>query len=429
MIFGFGKKEDNEPTIDEEYEFVKFKGATNDKNPNLSQAQRLVDVGLIPAKELITDALLRRAEMMRIDPKGAQSQLTLYIDGLPYSGGRLGKQEANAITQMLKMLAGLNVKVRDKKQASGLRAELEGFKYLLDIAVTPTASGERLVIRVQDLSYNLITLEDMGGSEDLKLKLREVLSSNGFLGVVGPPNSGTTTTTQGVMRGLDPYLNQMFSMGDIGREELPNITAFEFNPGETLKEAMTRCFRQEADIIYLNKLTDAETTNTFLNFHNEGKLVSEFAAANAAAGLVQLVEWTQNPQLVVDSVRGVMSQLLIRRLCDSCKQVFRPNPTFLAKAGLPKDLTQLCRRAPQGEEFDPCDDCDALGFQGRVALFELIEMSDGMKKVILNTPTTEAIRAQAKKEGMHGLQQDGLRLVAEGVTSLDELQRAFRARR
>ena len=89
MIFIFKKKNDDndEPRIEEEYEFVKFKGATNSKDPNLAQAQRLVEVGLVPAKELVTDALLRRAEMMRIDPKGAQSQLTLYIAGLPYSGG------------------------------------------------------------------------------------------------------------------------------------------------------------------------------------------------------------------------------------------------------------------------------------------------------------------------------------------------------
>ena len=192
---------------------------------------------------------------------------------------------------------------------------------------------------------------------------------------------------------------------------------------------MSRCFRQEADVIYYSKLTDAETAKRFLKFHERGKLVSEFPAANAAEGLAQLVAWTKNPKFVTEAVRGVMSQLLIRRLCETCKQVFRPNPTFLTKAGLPADLTQLSRRAPENDEFEPCEDCDALGFRGRVALFELIEMTDGMKQVILKSPTPDAIRAQAKKERMHSLQQDGLRLVAEGVTSLDELQRAFRARK
>jgi len=430
MIFGFGKgKKGDQEFVEEEYEFVKFKGATNQKDPNLDQSPRLVEIGLVPSKELITDAMLRRAEMIRLDPKGATSQVTLFIDGLPYSGGRLGKQESNAITQMVKLLSGLNIKKRDRKQAGGLNAELEGKKYILHIEVKPTKVGERLTIRVEDPKIELETLEDLGGSDEFKQKLRGVFSENGFLGVVGPPNSGVTSTTHGVMRGLDPYLNQMFSIGDIGCDELPNITPFQLEPGETLDAALTRCFRQEADIIYYGKIEDAETARTLIKFAGKGKLVSEFTAANAAAGLVKLVEWLGDPQLVVKSVRGIVSQMLVRRLCASCKQVFRPNPKFLAKAGLPTDLQKLCRRPPQTEEMEPCDDCDALGFRGRVAMFELIEMTEGMKQVILTNPTFEAVRAQAKKEGMYNLQQDGLRLVAEGVTSLDELQRAFRAKR
>ncbi len=433
MIFKFGKKPEQpaerEYRDEEEYELVKFKGATNGNDPNLHRAQRLVDAGLEPAKELVTDALLRRSELIRIDPKGAQSQVTLFIDGMPYSGGRLGKQESMAIVQMLKLLAGLDIKIRNQRQKSGLRAALEDDSYELELTVAPTDAGERLIIRVKDLSLELNTVEDLGGNVDHKQKLRDLLSDNGFLAIVGPPNSGVTTAAHAVMRGLDPYLNQMFSLGDIGDKELDNITPFEPEPGEELDESLRRLVRQEADIIFHSGIKDAETASTLLKWAKEVSIVTEYAAQNAAAGLVQLIEWSQKPELVAETVRGVIGIKLIRRLCPACKQVFKPNPSFLAKAGLPDDLGQLSRAAPRGEDIELCDECDGFGFRGRAAAFEVVEMNDAMKQLVQNKPSADEIQRLARKEGMLTLQKDALRLVAEGVTSLDELQRAFRSKK
>lgn len=428
MIFGF-KKKAAEEAVEEEYDLVKFRGALNGRDPKLEKAARLVDVGLIPAKDLVTDGLLRRAEMVRIDPKGAQSQVTLSIDGVAYSGGRMGKQQTNAVIQMLKLLAGLDIKVRNRPQAGGIKAELGKTKYELNLQVTPVSAGERLVIRTRNLGVELNSITDLGGTDEFRLKLREMMSQHGFLGIVGPPHSGTSSTAHAVMRGLDAFLNQMFTLGDIGSVEMENIPAFETDDDKDFEAILTRCFRQEADIVFLNKLEDAQTAKTFLKFHTKGGLVSEFAAPSAAAGLAQLVTWTKDPQLVADSVRGIISQKLVRRLCDQCKQVFRPNPKFLTKAGLSKDLQQLCRPAPRIEGVEDCEKCDGIGYYGRLAMFEMIEMTDAMKELILTSPKPEQIQALVRKEKMQTLQKDGLRLVSEGQTSLDELQRVFRPKK
>jgi len=436
MIFGSKKKKEAQKTQnkttrsvadDEDYELVKFTGALNGKDPDLRKAARLVDVGLIPAKELVTDAMLRRAEAIRIDPKGPQSIVSFTIDGVAYSGGRLSKQESNAVVQMLKLLAGLSVQVRNKPQAGAVGAKLEKTKYELNLTVTPVESAERLTIHMRDLSAQLNTLNQLGGSEEFKLKVKSLLDDKGFLGIVGPPHSGTTTTAYAAMRAMDPYLNQMFTLGDMGSVDLENIPPFEEqDQSEDLSETLTRCFRKDADIIFYSNLKDAETAKTLLKFHEHGGIVSEFTARSAAEGLAQLIAWTKNPQLIADSVRGVISQKLVRRLCVDCKQVFRPNPQFLAKAGLPTDLKQLSRPVGNTEDAEPCDTCDDIGFRGRAAMFELVEMTDAMKKLVLTNPKPEEIKALARKEGMLSLQKDGLRLVAEGITSLDELQRVFR---
>ena len=124
MIFGFGKSDDYDDD-EEELELVTFQGALNGKKPDVKANGRLMEIGLVPAKEIVSDAMLRRAETVRVETKGAAAVVRLYIDGIAYPGGRLPKQEAHAVTQMLKLLAGLDVKQRKAKQKGGIKAEFQ----------------------------------------------------------------------------------------------------------------------------------------------------------------------------------------------------------------------------------------------------------------------------------------------------------------
>ena len=147
MIFGFGRKNDDDDDDDddeEEIEYVLFQGALNGVEPDMKGNAKLVQAGLLRAKELVSDALSRRAEMVRLEPKGQFAVSTMYVDGVPFPGAKIPAPAALAITQMLKLLAGLDVKERTKPQSGGIKAQLEEIKYEIRIDTTPIPGGERL---------------------------------------------------------------------------------------------------------------------------------------------------------------------------------------------------------------------------------------------------------------------------------------------
>jgi type II secretory ATPase GspE/PulE/Tfp pilus assembly ATPase PilB-like protein len=435
VIFGF-RKRDDDIEEEEEIELVLFQGALNGEKPNLKANARLVDAGLVPAKELVTDSLARRAETIRIEPKGERSAVTLLIDGVAYPGSRLSKQQGLAITQVMKLLSGLDIKERTKPQSGGLNAEFQELPYELYVDSTPVAGGrERLTIRAKNLKEKLDTPEELGFSDDLKAKIREMTAdSTGLTLVCGPPRAGVTTTVYGVLRSLDAYLYAIFTIVPGGRN-LINITPFEGNPGDSLDETLKRIIRVDAQVVFVPPITDSAIAKTLFGLQEKLALITELPAKDAASGIAKLYELTGDPKIVAEGLRGMISPKLLRKLCDDCKEGYRPNPKLLEKVGLPKSTRVLYRPfkfkpvepARGEEEVEPCEKCGGLGYYGRAAMFEYIEMTDSMRKLVAAGKPPAELKAQARKENMPTLQQDGLRLVAEGKTSLEELQRVFKA--
>lgn len=438
MIFGMFKKSGGggrDDDDDEEIELVSFLGALNGKSADLAANARLAQAGLIPAKELVTDAITRRAEMVRVEPKGERASVTMMVDGVAYAGSRLSKQQALAITGMLKLLGGMDAKLRGRAQSGGLKADLEGIPYEVLIDVTPLPEGaERLVVRLRNLKVKLDTPDDLAFSQFVKTKIRELTSRRrGLLLVVGPPNSGTTTTLFGVLRGIDVYLFSIFSIANLGTRDVYNINKFEVNESDDLEASLMRMKRAEADVVLVDPLKDAETAKTLLEAADDVCLLTEMAAKDSVAAVMQLIQWTGKPALVAKGLDGVFSQKLIRLLCTDCREAFRPNPKLLEKVGLPPETKVLYRKGEPavdektGEEDPPCEKCNGVGYYGRVAMIELLTPSDELRKLIsTGSATAEQIRAQARNDGMLTFQKDGLRLVAEGKTSLEELQRVFK---
>jgi type IV pilus assembly protein PilB len=165
-----------------------------------------------------------------------------------------------------------------------------------------------------------------------------------------------------------------------------------------------------------------------LSKHEDVVILTEFAAKDTPSAVLQMIEWAGDPKKVAAGVSAIVTQKLIRLLCPDCRLAYKPKAEFLKKLGLPEDVAALYRKPPDGQPggMDQCENCGSMGYFGRTAMFELLEMTDGMRAVIAGKPDAAAIRSQMKKDKMTTLQQDGLRLVAEGRTSLEELQRVFK---
>ena len=441
MVFGFGKKrveeddDDDDEDEGEERDMVNFQGAVNGKSADLTANSRLAQAALMPTKEMITDGLDRRAEMIRLDVKGEKAQTTLAVDGLPYAGSRMPKQQASIITQMVKLLAGLDAKLKGKHQVGGVKAEYQGTKYELSVDVAPQAEGtERLTVRIRNLKHKLETPADLGMTDALRATIRELTSHrHGIIVVTGPAGSGTTTTMYALLRGVDVYLYSIYSIADTGTRELLNIKKFEVNAGDDYETSCMRMMREEADVIFVPPLKDADATKQFMCVADRICIIAEMSAKDTSSAISQLVEWSGDPQLASQVIDAAFSQKMVRLLCTSCREAFRPNPKLLEKVGLPPETKTLYRKGEPmvdektGEEDPPCEKCDGIGFLGRVAMFETVIVTDAIRKLIAGGAPADQIKALARSEGGLTFHKDGLRLVAEGKTSLEELQRVFKS--
>jgi type IV pilus assembly protein PilB len=448
VIFGFGKNKDgkqagSDEEIDEveDVDFVLFQGALNGKEANLNANARLAQAGLIPAKEVITDAISRRCEQIRIEPKGERAVVHLIIDGVAHSGGRLSKPQGHAITQMMKLLSGLDVQQRQRSQSGGLRAELAGTKFVLQVQTTPLQTGgERLAVKIRNLALAPKSPEDVGFSRELKDRVRELTSEKkGIFLVCGGPASGVSTTTFGVLRCLDAYQYTVFTVGDTQGWELPNLTKGNRTESESLEVLFERLIRSEADVIYVDPPRKEETARLLLKVQSRTTFIAEFPAVDAINGIAQFAKLAGDNRAAAEGLVATMSQRLIRTLCKDCRLAYRPNPKILAKIGLPPE-TKTLYRAPVAAPADPekpgeavesvtCDTCGGTGYLGRTAMFELVEMTPGMRQLVAAGKGPPELKALARKENKISLQHEGLKLVVEGKTSLEELQRVFQPKK
>lgn len=429
------RAEEEDDDEEEEVELVLFQGALNGKEPNMKENQRLVQAGLNPAKELVTDGLSRRAETIRVEPKGERSQVAFLVDGMPYAGGKLTKPQGLAITQMLKLLAGLDIKVRNQAQVGGLKAQWNELPYELIVQTKPQQDGsELLTIKTRPLKNQILSPDELGMADTLKKKIREWTSQHKGLSLsVGAPNTGVTTTAFGMLKGVDCYMFQIHTLRDFGTREVNNVTPYKANAEDNLEQTLMRVVRVESDCVFLDPVLDAETAKTVFSIQDKIALLSEMPAKDCASAIVQLVQWVGDPSVVANGLMGIINTKLIRRICPECKQAYRPNPKLLAKVGLPADTKTLYRKPVatenergEVEEPDPCEKCNDTGYFGRIGIFEHIEMSDGIKECIIGGGDANAIRTLARKEGMTTFSKDALRHVAKGITSLEELQRVFK---
>jgi type IV pilus assembly protein PilB len=291
----------------------------------------------------------------------------------------------------------------------------------------------RLIVRCENVSTRPERPEDLGFSPAMRDKLRELTDAHsGALLCCGAPMSGVTVTTFGILRSLDPYTRTITTLGDTEGRKLIAMNPFEWNEGDDLQTTIQRVLRVEPNVLFVDPIRDAQTAKTIFKYTDVVSFVAEFAAKDVAGGVQQLIEWTGDPNVVAEGLRGLVSPKLIRKLCEKCKQVFRPNPKAIDKIGLPPETQMLYRPprppapgTPEADAYYPCEKCGGIGYLGRVGIFELLEMTLGMKEIVLAGAAPQAIRQQMRKERMQTLQKEALRLVAEGVTSLEEVQRVF----
>ena len=404
-----------------EIELLRKDGQSLDALSAGSRAPGGASEAILAVKEIIESAVLSRVTDIHIEPKEQELQVRFRIDGILHNVPSYPKELAPPMISALKVLAEMDIAERRKPQDGGCMGRLADQEYDFRVATTPTVHGETMVIRILDRDQGLLRLDRLGVDQQRMDELRRIVNApHGMMIVSGPTGSGKSTTLYACLLEIDAYQKNIMTIENPIEYRLDNITQTQINPkaGVTFSGQLRSLLRQDPDVIMVGEIRDAETARTALQAAMTGHFVLSTVHANdAVSTLYRLMDLGVEPYLISSSLTAVLAQRLVRVLCETCKQPYTPKPEFLKKVGLSPNRVHEFFRA------EGCEECQGTGYYGRVGLFEILELNDAIRDLMRGRPSLQVLKAQGRKAGLVTLQEDGLKKVVQGVTSVKELIR------
>lgn len=362
-----------------------------------------------------------RATDLHIEPKSEDFQVRIRVDGTMVDVASLPKTVAGKLTGVVKVLSEIDIAQRNIVQEGHFSTEVPDRRVDYRVSFTPSMHGQKLVIRVLDLSNAPRYLHELNLPPWMFNQIRKISRQDaGMVLACGPTGSGKTTTLYAVLRDIDVRQRNVITIEDPVEYEISGVTQMPINAehGNTFNNLLRSVLRQDPDVILLGEIRDRETACTAMQAAMTGHLVLSTVHAKDTIGTIfRLLDLGVEPFLVASSLNLVLAQRLVKLLCPNCKVDKKPTPQQTLSMG--KYVEGV------SEIFFPggCSSCLDTGFHGRSAIFELLLVTDDMRDVILKTPTIHAMREAIKMTMFTSLQQTGFRLVLDGTTSFDEIER------
>ncbi|TAK09374.1 MAG: type II/IV secretion system protein [Candidatus Manganitrophaceae bacterium] len=368
---------------------------------------------------LFSQAMTLQASDIHIEPSSTGSQIRYRVDGILHDFLFLPNKVALVVVTKLKVMADLNTSERRLPQDGSIKIFLNKRLIELRVSTLPTIFGESMVLRVLNREAVSLDLTRLGMAGTHLDRFRSFLASpHGIILLTGPTGSGKTTTLYAALVELNTVGTKIITTEDPIEYDLDGIMQIEINPeiGLTFASSLRAILRQDPDIILVGEIRDIETAKVSIQAALTGHLVfSTLHTRDAPSAIARLMDMGVEPYLIADTLIGVVAQRLIRKICVECKTDFPVGPTeslHLKEFGLISD----CLFYGKG-----CDACGMTGFRGRVSLYEMMPISPEIREMITARQPLEQIRTAAHRTGMKMLREEGLRLVLEGITTLQEV--------
>jgi len=374
---------------------------------------------------VLTQAARDRASDVHIDPMDGMTRVRFRIDGVLHDVLTLPGAMGHAVVSRLKVLAGMNIVERRRAQDGQFTIELEGRHLDVRAASTGTVGGEKVVLRLLDKSAAAFRLSELGMPEDTyRVYSAMVRAPFGMVICAGPTGSGKTTSLYATMGELNGTEINVMTIEDPVEYLVPSINQIQINEqaGVTFASGLRAILRQDPDVVLVGEIRDAETARIAVQAALTGHFVmSSLHATDSASALLRFLDMDIEAYVVGSAVSGVVSQRLLRRICDQCRRPYAP-PTeeldyFLAAGGV----------LPVGGFWhgEGCVFCAQTGYQDRIGVYELLRMTPAMRALIATSPTHDQVRALATDEGTRTLQDEAVLAVSAGITTIAEIIRGI----
>jgi len=371
---------------------------------------------------LIADAVRRGASDIHFEPRGSDMRVRFRVDGVVFDSTTIPRHLIAGLVSRIKIMAELDIATKRVPQDGRIGLSVDDNYVDLRVATLPVVRGEAVVMRILDSRQIVMDLDGLGMEDGDRTRFENAIgSSHGAILVTGPTGSGKTTTLYAGLSELNTPDRTIVTVEDPVEYELEGIKQVQVNPktGLTFPTGLRAMLRADPDVVMVGEIRDRETAQIAVESALTGHLVMTTLHANdAPLAAARLIEMGIEPFMVTSSVGCVVAQRLVRKLCE-CKQ-----PVKLTKAV----LVQHGFEHPRGmSAFEPggCVQCAQTGYKGRTGVYEVMAMSDGLRRLILDRARHDELLAAASAEGMRTLRQAGLAKVAEGVTSVAEVLRVL----
>ncbi|WP_342547734.1 ATPase, T2SS/T4P/T4SS family [Paenibacillus sp. FSL P2-0089] len=371
--------------------------------------------------QMIQQAVSLRASDIHVDPGENNLSIRYRIDGTLRTERIIPKQMQGFITARLKIMARLNIAERRLPQDGRIKMQFDYKMVDIRVSSLPTMHGEKIVLRLLDLSTGVKSVDTLGFSDLNADAFRDMISKPyGILLITGPTGSGKSTTLYSALSQLNTENANIITIEDPVEYQLEGVNQVHVNPaiGLTFAAGLRSILRQDPNIVMVGEIRDTETAEIAVRASLTGHLVLSTLHTNDAISTIsRLRDMGVEPYLIASSLLGVVAQRLVRKICPDCKEEQKPTEQesiMLRRYGLPAEVIYRGRG---------CGNCNNTGYRGRIAIHEVLTINDHLRQLITDSASIEELRAAGKEQGMIQLVEDGFIKVAKGITTLQEVMR------
>ncbi len=364
---------------------------------------------------MITAAIELRASDIHIEPFEKEFRVRFRVDGVLFSQEPPPRELKAAIISRLKLMAKLNIAERRLPQDGRIKIKVVGREVDLRVSTLPTLYGESVVMRLLDRSAgDFYDLRRLGFDNHMLSRMEHFTSlPHGIFLVTGPTGSGKSTTLYSALKRINLPDKKIITIEDPVEYQMDGINQIHVNPqiGLTFASGLRHIVRQDPDVIMVGEIRDRETADVAIRAALTGHLVfSTLHTNDAPSAITRLTDMGVENYLITSSLVAVLAQRLVRVICSHCKQ---PNGTVLS----PEGESVLTYRGAG------CPECNGRGYSSRMGIFEMMDVNDEVRKLIMNNADASVLTRTARKNGMRNLREDGWRKIEDGVTTVEEVMR------